>query len=69
MSIKVKLDDLKRAIALIESEGKETVVTLKIDGNQLHMHTFDRRECELEVVLYESTVDFLPKVKKTDLLR
>lgn len=69
MKIKIKLEDLKKAIAKIESESKELTINISIDGHQLNLGTFDRYDCELEIALFEFGVDFLPKIKKTDILR
>jgi hypothetical protein len=69
MSIQIKIDDLKRAIAAIEADSKEITLRVDIDGHQLTLGTFDRRDCEFEVVLFENGCDFLPKIRKTDILR
>ena len=68
MAIAVKVEELKKAIEFLGRESREFSVNVSIDGHKLLLRSFDKSDREIEIELYDKSVEILPKVKKTDFL-
>lgn len=65
--MKIKIEDLKKAIKEAEAHSKHERVNVKIDSH-LYISFQDRYDVEVEIKLSEDG-NMLPKIRKEDILR
>lgn len=65
--MRVKLDDLKKALANVEANSKDEVVSIKIDSH-IYISYTDRYDVQVEIKISENG-NMLPKIRKEDVLR
>lgn len=67
--MKIKLDELKKAIQWIEENSNAMDVSLYAgEGHKIVLKCMDRMEVEVEIILFADG-QMMPKIKKTDILR
>lgn len=67
--MKIALDELKKAIQWIESNSKDLKIEVyTFEQNKLTLKCMDKLDQEVEITMY-SEGSYLPKIKKTDILR
>jgi hypothetical protein len=64
--MRIRLSDLKKALAEIEAKSKDEMVNIKIDS-QLYLMFEDRYNGYVEIRLFENGT-MLPKIRKEDIL-
>lgn len=68
-SVKISVDELKKALTWIESNSKEAKVTLFLEFDAVVLKTFDRLESEVTIKLFGNDSQMMPKITKTEILR
>lgn len=66
--IKISLTELKKALTWIEANTSEIDANIVIDGQKLFIHAMDRSHREIEITIWHSDLQNLPKIRKTDIL-
>lgn len=64
--IKVRLDELKKAVQWMEANTPGTDVRLVIDDRKLALESFDRDSNSVTISLFDVASSLMPKVTRTD---
>lgn len=67
--MKVKLDELKKAISWIEVNSKDLSVGITGADGRLYINCTDKYDSSVEIVIFDEKTAVMPKIKKTDILR
>ena len=68
MDLKVKLDELKKALQWMEANTNAVDLRISDDGHKLLIEAFDRADSHVTITLYSTQAATLPKITKTDTL-
>ena len=65
--MKLKLDELKKAVGWIEANSRDVIVNLYICNRELRIECEDKYQKQVEITLWNEG-GMLPKIKKTEIL-
>jgi hypothetical protein len=66
--MKLKLDELKKAIAWIEANTNSDFIKLEVGGSKANLRCFDKKDREVSIEIFDGESPMLPKITKTEIL-
>jgi hypothetical protein len=66
--IKVKLEDLVKAVKFLEQESLSGLINVKENGAELKLSSTDKSNREIVIELSDTSYPFYPRVTKTERL-